>query len=118
MLSYILRCCIGAFLVLLLSLGSAGASLAAGSDASTGALLFQQHCAGCHINGGNVIRRGKTLKMKALERNDVASIEAIAQIAANGRGQMSGYADVLGEGGDKRVAEWVWQQAQNAWIQG
>ena len=83
-----------------------------------GSALFENHCAGCHINGGNVIRRGKTLKMKALERNDVASIEAIAQIAANGRGQMSGYADVLGEGGDKRVAEWVWQQAQNAWIQG
>jgi cytochrome c6 len=31
---------------------------------------------------------------------------------------MSGYADVLGEGGDVVVGEWVWQQAQKAWIQG
>ena len=118
MLSYILRCCIGAFLVLLLSLGSAGASLAAGSDASTGALLFQQHCAGCHINGGNIIRRGKNLKLKTLEREQIATVEAIATIAREGRGQMSGYADVLGSEGDQLVAEWVLMQAQNAWTQG
>ena len=84
MLSHLLRCCIGAFLVLLLSLGSAGASLAAGSDASTGALLFEQHCAGCHINGGNIIRRGKNLKLKTLEREQIATVDAIAAIARKG----------------------------------
>ena len=118
MLSSILRCCIGAFLVLLLSLGSGGASLAAGPDASTGALLFEQHCAGCHINGGNIIRRGKNLKLKTLERDGIATVEAIAAIAREGRSQMSGYADVLGTDGDQLVAEWVLIQAQNAWTQG
>ena len=118
MLSSILRCCIGAFLVLLLSLGSAGASLAAGPDASPGALLFEQHCAGCHINGGNIIRRGKNLKLKTLEREQIATVDAIAAIAREGRGQMSGYADVLGSDGDQLVAEWVLMQAQNAWTQG
>ena len=118
MLSYILRCCIGAFLVLLLSLGSAGASLATGLDDSTGALLFEQHCAGGHINGGNIIRRGKNLKLKTLEREQIATVEAIATIAREGRGQMSGYADVLGSEGDQLVAEWVLMQAQNAWTQG
>ena len=117
-LSSILRCCIGAFLVLLLSLGSGGASLAAGPDASTGALLFEQHCAGCHINGGNIIRRGKNLKLKTLEREQIATVDAIAAIAREGRGQMSGYADVLGSDGDQLVAEWVLMQAQNAWTQG
>ena len=118
MLSYVLRCCIGAFLVLLLSLGSAYASLAAGPDAGTGALLFEQHCAGCHINGGNIIRRGKNLKLKTLEREQIATVDAIAAIAREGRGQMSGYADVLGSGGDQLGAEWVLMQAQNAWTQG
>ena len=118
MLSQVLRCCIGAFLVLLLSLGSTGASLAAGADNSTGALLFEQHCAGCHINGGNIIRRGKNLKLKTLERDEIATVTAIAAIAREGRGQMSGYADVLGTDGDQLVAEWVLIQAQNAWTQG
>ena len=56
--------------------------------------------------------------MKALVRNNIASAKAIALIAREGRGQMSGYGDVLGEGGDLAVTEWVWEQAQNAWTQG
>ena len=118
MLSHVLRYCICAFLVLLLRLGSAGASLAAGPDASPGALLFEQHCAGCHINGGNIIRRGKNLKLKPLEREQIAPAAALAAIAREGRGQMSGYADVLGTDGDQLEAEWVLMQAQNAWTQG
>ena len=34
----------------------------------SGAQLFDLHCAGCHPNGGNIIRRGRTLKLKALEK--------------------------------------------------
>ena len=117
-LSNILSCCFGAFLGLLLSLGTAGASLAAESNTSSGALLFEHHCAGCHINGGNIVRRGKNLKLKTLERDDIATVTAIAAIAREGRGLMSGYADVLGTDGDQLVAEWVLMQAQNAWTQG
>jgi len=80
-----------------------------------GAQLFEQHCAGCHVNGGNIIRRGKTLQLKALERQDIATEQAIAAIAAAGQGQMSGYASVLGEGGAEDVAAWVWQQALAGW---
>jgi cytochrome c6 len=80
-----------------------------------GELLFQQHCAGCHVNGGNIIRRGKTLKLAALERQGLASEQAIAEIAAEGRGQMSGYGAVLGEQGSQEVAAWVWQQALANW---
>jgi len=83
-----------------------------------GAQLFEQHCAGCHVNGGNIIRRGKTLKLAALERQGLASEQAIAAIAAEGRGQMSGYAAVLGEQGSKEVAAWVWQQALANWPRG
>ena len=93
-------------------------SALAGETSGEGAVLFGQHCAGCHVNGGNIIRRGKTLKLKALERQGIASVDAIAQIAREGVGQMSGYGDVLGPGGDQLVAEWIWEQAQKAWIQG
>ena len=84
----------------------------------SGAQLFDLHCAGCHPHGGNIIRRGRTLKLKALEKHDLNNPQAIAQIAREGIGQMSGYADALGEGNDIVVAEWIWQQAQKAWIQG
>jgi cytochrome c6 len=83
--------------------------------AADGASLFEAHCAGCHVNGGNIIRRGKTLKLAALERQDLASREAIAGIAAAGIGQMGGYQSVLGDDGVAAVAEWVWQQAQAGW---
>ena len=118
MLIHVLRWCLGAFLLLLLNLGSAEATAAAVQDTSPGAVLFEQHCSGCHINGGNIIRRGKNLKLKTLERDGIATVEAIAAIAREGRSQMSGYADVLGTDGDQLVAEWVLIQAQNAWTQG
>ena len=51
-----------ALLMLLMAPG-----LGEAAAAKEGAALFQQHCAACHINGGNIIRRGKTLKLKALE---------------------------------------------------
>jgi len=101
----------GLLVVLVLALGLAGPVLAAPS----GAELFEAHCAGCHVNGGNIIRRGKTLRLAALERQGVASEAAIAAIAAAGVGQMSGYAGVLGEEGVAAVAAWVWQQAQADW---
>ena len=80
--------------------------------------LFVMHCSGCHVNGGNIIRRSKTLKLSALKRNGFDSQDSIARIAREGIGSMSGYEEVLGQGGDQLVAIWVWEQAQNAWIHG
>jgi cytochrome c6 len=39
----------------------------------------------------------------------------IAMIATEGRGQMSGYGEVLGDDGADAVAEFIWQQAQKGW---
>ena len=88
------------------------------APAADGAELFANHCAGCHVNGGNIIRRGKNLHLAALERNGIDAPERIAVIAAAGQGQMSGYAAVLGEGGAEAVAAYVWQQAQLDWPKG
>ena len=80
--------------------------------------LFIENCAGCHINGGNIIRRNKTLKEKDLKRNGVDTQEKIAKIAREGIGIMDGYEEVLGEKGDQLVANWILQQSQKAWVQG
>lgn len=105
-------------LALLLAVALAPAAPAWAADGRDGARLFEAHCAGCHVNGGNIIRRGKTLRLAALERQGVASPEAIARIAAAGVGQMSGYGEQLGEAGVEAVAAWVWQQAQTDWPRG
>jgi len=85
------------------------------SATGEGERLFTNHCAGCHLHGGNIIRRGRTLKLEALTRNGLADPAAIAEVAAEGRGQMSGYGEVLGPGGPQAVATFVWEQALAGW---
>ena len=86
-------------------------------EVALGENLFKNKCAGCHLNGGNIIRRSKNLKISSLKRNGVDNPEAIARIARQGIGIMSGYKDELGSNGDQIVANWVWEQAQKAWVQ-
>ena len=87
-------------------------------EISKGENLFIEHCSGCHIGGGNIIRRNKNLKISALKNNGLDNPQAIAKIARIGIGSMSGYEKVLGEGGDEIVANWIWEQSQKAWTQG
>jgi cytochrome c6 len=82
---------------------------------STGSQLFENHCVGCHVNGGNIIRRGRTLRLSSLRRNGIEGPEAIAAIASGGLGQMSGYGEALGPGGAEAVGQWVWDQALRDW---
>ncbi|TGG93039.1 MAG: cytochrome C6 [Aphanocapsa feldmannii 277cV] len=103
-----------AALVLEFSLGWAAPAWAA----AEGAVLFRQHCVGCHVNGGNVIRRGRTLRVRALSRAGLNSPKAIAAIAAEGIGQMDGYSDRLGRDGAAAVGVYVWEQAQAGWPRG
>ena len=86
-------------------------------EADLGESLFKHNCAGCHINGGNILRRSKNLKISSLNRNGIDNPEAIAKIARQGVGIMSGYKDELGDNGDQILADWVWEQAQKAWVQ-
>ena len=102
-------------LILAVVIGLSGVAFPAQALTTSGEELFNNHCIGCHVNGGNIIRRGKTLKLKALERNGIEGPLEIAMIATEGRGQMSGYGEVLGEDGADAVAEWIWQQAQEGW---
>jgi cytochrome c6 len=85
------------------------------STQPSGALLFAQHCAGCHVNGGNVIRRGKTLRLAALRRAGLESGADVARVASEGQGLMGGYGEALGPGGAEVVGDWVWRQALADW---
>lgn len=85
------------------------------AKAADGTTVFENHCAGCHINGGNIIRRGKTLKLRALEKNGYGTEAAIAQIVTNGKGNMSAYRDRLTSKEIQAVSAYVLNQAQQDW---
>lgn len=85
------------------------------ADLMTGAAVFEVHCAGCHVNGGNIIRRGKNLKQPALQKNGYATVEAIAQIVANGKANMSAYKDRLTAEEIESVAAYVLDRAAAGW---
>jgi cytochrome c6 len=91
------------------------AVLASPAQLAEGGRLFANTCAGCHLNGGNIVRRDRTLKIKALQRRGIDDPEAIARIAAEGIGRMDGYAKVLGPDGPEKVGAWVWKQALENW---
>ncbi|GAB4198651.1 MAG: c-type cytochrome [Coleofasciculaceae cyanobacterium] len=85
------------------------------ADTANGAKIFSVQCAGCHINGGNIVRRGKTLKLKALKRNQMDSQDAIATLVANGKNNMSAYKDRLSPKEIEDVATYVLEQAEKGW---
>jgi cytochrome c6 len=85
------------------------------ADTDNGAKIFSTECAGCHINGGNIIRRAKTLKLKALKRNHVDSLEEIAALVTNGKNIMSAYKERLSEQQIQDVSAYVLEQAAKDW---
>ena len=108
MLSKILNICLIAIALMLVN------SYPAVADDS-GSAIFTAHCVGCHVNGGNIIRRGKNLKMKALKRNQLDSTEAIVSLVTNGKGVMPAYSDRLSTAEITAVSNYVLEQAANDW---
>lgn len=99
-------------LILFLSITFSLPTMATTLDKAT---IFQANCAGCHVNGGNIVRRGKNLTMRALKRNNMDSIESISAIVANGKNNMSAYKDRLTEQQIQNVAEYVLEKAETGW---
>ena len=85
------------------------------ADLENGAEVFSLNCAGCHLNGGNIIRRRKTLKQRALDRNGLNSVEAIANLVRQGKNNMSAYQDRLSDREIENVAAYVLLQAETGW---
>ncbi|MEM8673561.1 MAG: c-type cytochrome [Cyanobacteria bacterium P01_G01_bin.67] len=87
------------------------------ANSELGAKVFKANCAGCHVKGGNIVRRGKNLKLKALHRNKVDTQEAIASLVTNGKGIMSAYGDKLTDAEIEAVSSYVLQRAAENWKQ-
>ena len=109
--SYQLATCLCGLLMvmLLLDIPSAQAIPLSGSQ------LFEAQCAGCHAGGGNIIRRGKNLKLKALQKNKVDTQEAIVNLVTAGKGNMSAYRDRLTPEEIQTVSAYVLAQAAQNW---
>lgn len=85
------------------------------ADETTGTKLFEIHCAGCHVHGSNIIRRGKNLKLNALQRNHVDTVDAIAALVIAGKNNMPAYGDRLSSSDITAVSRYVLEQAQSGW---
>jgi len=91
------------------------ADTAATSATATPAEVFSTNCAGCHINGGNIIRRGKNLQQKALKKYGMDSIANISNLVTNGKGIMPAYKARLSEQQIIEVSAYVLLQAETDW---
>jgi len=81
---------------------------AAEKKESAGAKLFQQHCASCHPDGGNIIKPTITLRMKNLEARGVKTAEAIIGKMRNpGPGMIRFDAKTISDKDAKEIAQYV-----------
>ncbi|MEM8807555.1 MAG: c-type cytochrome [Cyanobacteria bacterium P01_G01_bin.38] len=77
--------------------------------------LFELHCAGCHPSGGNIIRRGKNLKQRALARYGYDEVGEIAALITDGKGLMSAFGDKLSPEEIQVLSQYVLDQAAVNW---
>jgi len=84
-------------------------------ELNQGEEIFTVNCAGCHPNGGNIIRRGKNLRLKALQKNGYNSVDSIEKIVTYGKNNMSSFVDRLTPEEINMVAKYVFNQAENNW---
>ena len=80
-----------------------------------GSQLFETHCIGCHADGGNILKWGKNLKLKALHNNKVDTVETIAALVTAGKGNMSAYATKMTPVEIETVSRYVLDQAAKDW---
>ncbi len=64
-----------------LVMGMCGLAIMINADAMaaqpSGEALFKQHCAVCHVNGGNIVNPQKTLHKKDRDANNVKTVNDI-----------------------------------------
>jgi cytochrome c6 len=101
-------------LILLLGMWLPSATVLAAPEAR-GSALFEIHCVGCHPQGGNIIRRGKSLKARALKRHGYDTPATVIDIITQGRGLMSAYEDRLTPAEIETLATYVLDRAQENW---
>nr|YP_009968320.1 cytochrome c6 [Cyanidiococcus yangmingshanensis]QMX77421.1 cytochrome c6 [Cyanidiococcus yangmingshanensis]UNJ16036.1 cytochrome c553 [Cyanidioschyzonaceae sp. 3]WDB00472.1 cytochrome c553 [Cyanidiococcus yangmingshanensis] len=99
-------------LALCLSLCLSGQAFAA--DLAHGEQIFSANCAACHAGGNNVIMPEKTLKLDALEANQMNNVEAIKNQVQQGKNAMPAFSR-LSDNDIEDVANYVLAQAKKGW---
>ena len=90
-------------------------SPAMAADSLSGAQVFKNNCAMCHVGGKNVVMPDKTLDQAALDKYGKNSVVAItAQIKA-GMNAMPAFKDKLTNAQIEDVAAYVLEQAESGW---
>ena len=96
--------------VCFLVVGSFGITASAQKDGSkkSGEAMFNEHCAMCHPDGGNIITPGKTLLKKDLAANSIKTPEDIVKIMRNpGPGMTKFDVKTILDKDAKDIAEYV-----------
>lgn len=84
-------------------------------EAAEGSTLFANYCAGCHPQGGNIIRRRQTLKLKSLERDGYNILEPLVDLVATGKNNMPGFAKDLNTTQIETISQFVLDAANQGW---
>ncbi|QFZ92618.2 cytochrome c6 PetJ [Synechococcus elongatus] len=100
---------------LVISLILGGPQRAIAADLQAGAKLFQNNCAACHWNGGNVINGQKTLRQEALRRYGMDSLAALQRQITNGKNAMPAFGQRLSSEQIEAIAAYVFDRAQQGW---
>lgn len=84
-------------------------------DLANGAEVFSANCAACHVGGGNLINAAKPLKKDALEKYEMASLDAIKTQVTKGKNAMPAFDGRLNAEQIEDVAAYVLDQADKGW---
>lgn len=101
--------------VLLLTLVFSLASPVWAGDLTNGAKVFTANCASCHIGGGNIVNRSKTLSSADLTKYGMNSLSAIVTQVTNGKPPMPSFKSRLKAQEIEDVAAYVLDQAEKGW---
>ena len=101
---------VGVFVVsMCLVLPAAGLN-AAEKKESAGAKLFQEKCAACHPDGGNIIKPSMTLRKKDMNANGIKTAEdIIAKMRNPGPGMTRFDAKAISDKDAKEIAQYILQ---------
>ncbi|WP_009631095.1 c-type cytochrome [Synechocystis sp. PCC 7509] len=100
---------LGIFAALLLG------NLALAVQTNRGGEIFGQHCAACHLGGGNIVIEDKNSHISALAKYKMDSTRAIASQVKHGKKAMPAFIGRLSDFQIEEIAIYVLEQAKKGW---
>jgi cytochrome c6 len=85
------------------------------ADLGNGAKVFAANCASCHVGGGNVVNRSKTLSQADLTKYGMNSLDKVIVQVTNGKPPMPSFKSRLTADQIEDVASYVLDKAASGW---